>query len=756
MSCYIRDVVKKVKLTHILATLALVFLVSLTVQTVSFFQSISGTRKDPSFSFFKHSMFWGGGKSSENGGGKLDNGFELNEIFGAIDDDPESNVNYVDGEIVQGLRDIWEADPLADATEPREKEVVAPQEPGPSISGERHSNVDHFCLNRARTSEELSRIDRDSMTSFVRTGGRFPILLLSSNRPDFLRLTLISLLRVRCIEKSDILVVIDGGGEDITSVVTQFGVASKRFPKANMNPNRPDQSIASHYKRSIEHVFLEAFPGAPGVIIVEDDFIFAPDFYEYFHAVSFVLELDPTLWLASAWNDNGFDFLVADPYALRRTSFFPGLGWLFPRNAWKELEARWPREHWDHWMRNPSQTQKRHVITPEIPRVYHMGISGTFMDYTTHNMYFGPIALQASTQFTWDTPVGAHSLSSVIITNYDSRIRAVLKDPTTVHLGSVQEISSFSNGVGVVWVDLPAGNDGEKAMKPIAKYFGIWHQGKRSSYDGIVEFWWLGTSKLILINVGPAPHLRAINFLTLGNLESSSMASLKPIGTKVFTTSDFQTAVKPKLLPKPKHFGATVITPLANIIDEESQVALPDHIPPISKEQALSIIRDFPNPTDPSLKARVEFRSAAIPGPYYFARESVPLDASHVHDAFLIDFSESMDLSDSSASLSTSSEVVIVAAKLAGLDCDFVCSAHSEEVAFVCDSSFFPKINDCAVLRDLFPCATCSMSIGSDQPAYIADQSAEPQRCHINSDPTFFSCSGKYPNAYRVCPCKKV
>lgn len=106
------------------------------------------------------------------------------------------------------------------------------------------------------------------------------------------------------------------------------------------------------------------------------------DFYEYFHAAGELLDLDDSLFAVSAWNDNGYrqmvtskcvgwlppgvplpapapDFVAPSPrpppphtpcvffrcavvmrvpgrlpcgrYALRRTSFFPGLGWLLTR-----------------------------------------------------------------------------------------------------------------------------------------------------------------------------------------------------------------------------------------------------------------------------------------------------------------------------------------------------------------------------------------------------------------------------------------
>ena len=104
-------------------------------------------------------------------------------------------------------------------------------------------------------------------------------------------------------------------------------------------------------------------------------------------------------------NDNGFDYLVADPYGLRRTSYFPGLGWLLPRAVWEgELAGAWPSSHWDHWMRDPQRSRGRDIVIPEVPRDYHAGVKGTFMDAGTHNKYFGSIAMQADPVFTWDTP----------------------------------------------------------------------------------------------------------------------------------------------------------------------------------------------------------------------------------------------------------------------------------------------------------------------------------------------------------------
>ena len=49
----------------------------------------------------------------------------------------------------------------------------------------------------------------------------------------------------------------------------------------------------------------------------------------------------------SAWNDNGLKGRVRSRSALRRTDYFPGLGWLLTRRLWEdELKAQWPTQHW--------------------------------------------------------------------------------------------------------------------------------------------------------------------------------------------------------------------------------------------------------------------------------------------------------------------------------------------------------------------------------------------------------------------------
>ena len=168
------------------------------------------------------------------------------------------------------------------------------------------------------------------LATFLKAGSSFPILVLTHNRPKLLEKTLTSLLQVRGVHKDRIFIAQDGHDPAVLNVVRKFGlkVDIHDNPKVNGPPWKVGAvKIARHYKWSLSRMFDVFDTETPATIVVEDDLLFSPDFLEYFHAVAPLVESDPTLWAASSWNDNGFDYLVKNPKQLKRTGFFPGLGW---------------------------------------------------------------------------------------------------------------------------------------------------------------------------------------------------------------------------------------------------------------------------------------------------------------------------------------------------------------------------------------------------------------------------------------------
>ena len=144
----------------------------------------------------------------------------------------------------------------------------------------------------------------------------------------------------------------------------------------------PLSKISEHVRRALESGF--AVPGAERVLILEDDLRVAGDFLALFAAAAAAMDRDPELWCASAWNDNagpGAAGYSWRPGALRRTTYFPGLGWMVGRRFWDaELRARWPlapTTGWDHWLRAVTSRAGGECAFPEIPRVRHAATDGS-------------------------------------------------------------------------------------------------------------------------------------------------------------------------------------------------------------------------------------------------------------------------------------------------------------------------------------------------------------------------------------------
>lgn len=246
-----------------------------------------------------------------------------------------------------------------------------------------------------------------SIHGFIESGGVLPIVILTCNRVELLDATIANLLQVRGVKKEWVVIVQDGGLQGVVEVAKKYDLKliqnKQGLALRGGVPNDGGSRIATHYKYALSRSFDYAFPNAPGIIVVEDDLLFSPDFYEYFAATAPVLEYDKSLFIISSWNDNGLKGKIRNSFGLKRTEFFPGLGWFLTRELYKgELEKVWPTNHWDHWLRSPQVHKGREILYPEVPRTFHNGIKGTFMNMETHNRYFRDIGYNTDADVSWN------------------------------------------------------------------------------------------------------------------------------------------------------------------------------------------------------------------------------------------------------------------------------------------------------------------------------------------------------------------
>ena len=329
------------------------------------------------------------------------------------------------------------------------------------------------------------------MELFTASGRFFPVVVIACDRTETLRNALTSLMAAGA-SAQDILVAQDGANSAVAAVVAEFGVMHKA-KRPPLVPLDGAQHIARTYKFALTRAFEDVFPDAPAVIIVEDDLVVSKDFFDYFSAVAPALERDDSLFVASAWNDNGFA-AHADPGALRRTGWFPGLGWLLPRKLWEtELHPQWPDGHWDHWMRSDDVAKGRECVYPVVNRASHESEYGTFLDSWHDKRYFKTIVRQRS-RFDWPSDAWRSVLRDV----YEDRVRGLLaaaEHVSDVNAAVVGSALATTTPLAL-WFDFEENDDAPPgaadAWAPppfvcVSEPFDLWHESRRADHRGVHE-----------------------------------------------------------------------------------------------------------------------------------------------------------------------------------------------------------------------------------------------------------------------------
>lgn len=253
------------------------------------------------------------------------------------------------------------------------------------------------------------------------------LLIICAKRPDYLSQTLEKVAAYHPGGGSvPVMISQDGIDRRVQAAIDKFATTMRRqapdVPVYHLHhPDTPAQNgyfkLSAHYSWALKQVFDDSQPKVPilkyvapsrrdaagshsdaasaatataaaagaaaapavsvqRVIILEEDLLIAPDFFELFASTKQLLDGDESLLAVSAWNDNGMRSAVQDPQLLYRSDFFPGLGWMMPRRVWEELGPLWPKAYWDDWLREPKQRRGRHIIRPEICRTFHIGVKG--------------------------------------------------------------------------------------------------------------------------------------------------------------------------------------------------------------------------------------------------------------------------------------------------------------------------------------------------------------------------------------------
>jgi hypothetical protein len=294
-----------------------------------------------------------------------------------------------------------------------------------------------------------------------------------------------SLFKVRGIFDVNILVSQSGIDQRVSDIADSYKLRTIQHIDDGV---KIENRLARHFKWTFEQVF-SIYSESEGVIVIEDDFLFSPDFLEYFELTIPLLKIDPTLFTISAWNDIGFKQNTNDLHGLRRTTFFPGLGWYLTRDMWENnLKDIWPDSDWDWVIRKFIDKNKMEIIIPEISRDYHAASTGTYMKKWLFDQYFKNINYNTNASFRWK---GNSDIEHVMSSDhYRYKIIKMLQD----------------NSVEKVWID----DNNMLKSKSSAKKYGVWHEPERGAWNGI-RIIWNGSGYTLLIDIVNYPEWKHYN-----------------------------------------------------------------------------------------------------------------------------------------------------------------------------------------------------------------------------------------------------
>ncbi|XVE49603.1 hypothetical protein DITRI_Ditri01bG0095300 [Diplodiscus trichospermus] len=327
------------------------------------------------------------------------------------------------------------------------------------------------------------------------------VVIMACNRADYLERTIASVLKYQSsvASKYPLFVSQDGSDPNVRSKALSYNQLTymQHLDYDPVHTERPGEiiayyKIARHYKWALDELFYKH--NFDRVIILEDDMEIAPEFFDYFEAASALLEKDKSIMAVSSWNDNGQKQFVHDPYALYRSDFFPGLGWMLTRSIWNELSPKWPKfTYWDDWLRLKENRKGRQFLRPEVCRTYNFGEHGSSMGQFFQK-YLEPIKMN-DVKVNWKS----QDLSYLMEDKYKKYFADIVKEAKPVPAtDAVLKVSNIKGDVRIQYKD-------QSDFERIARQFGVFEEWKdgipRTAYKGVVVFRYQPPRRVFL--VGP-------------------------------------------------------------------------------------------------------------------------------------------------------------------------------------------------------------------------------------------------------------
>jgi hypothetical protein len=200
-------------------------------------------------------------------------------------------------------------------------------------------------------------------------------------------------------------------------------------------------------------------------------------------------------------------------------------------------------------MRDPKQHLGREVIFPQVPRVFHNGIKGTFMEARTHERYFARIATNFDERIRWTAMDSA--ITAAESRHYEERVSREMAAAESLKSVAkvVQVLNEGAKKDVVIWISAsPAPTQQKMQFEPIALFFGIWHEARRGEHRGMHEMWYRDTH-VFLVNVHQGLDTLSHMNVRMKIVAPRSYRHAMPKGIQPLVAQDFRGVTPPHKTP---------------------------------------------------------------------------------------------------------------------------------------------------------------------------------------------------------------
>ncbi|XP_037068041.1 protein O-linked-mannose beta-1,2-N-acetylglucosaminyltransferase 1-like [Pollicipes pollicipes] len=245
------------------------------------------------------------------------------------------------------------------------------------------------------------------------------------------------------------------------------------------------------------------FPEADKIVLLEEDLEVSPDFISYFDQTYHLLDIDPSLYCVSAWNDHGYNHTVGDPAQLYRIGFLPGLGWMLKRSLFfEELLPKWPPPwtdfDWDVMLRLSEHRKGRDCIIPDISRTYHFGYIGKHVGASMQFKYFYDHA------FNTIPDVKLKDVDNMVFHKYEEMLMNALTGSVMVN-GLAHDQTSCdgvfapapTNKTYVLFIRMQGPED-VGVWEKLSTCLNLWDLDIRGDHRGVWRFWYNGNPVIVV------------------------------------------------------------------------------------------------------------------------------------------------------------------------------------------------------------------------------------------------------------------